>query len=288
MDWKLSQNGIVTTVDMAGVKEGWSFWMLLRSDVHRDSIFANRDLEKTHLDMALDRQAGIIDAGDLFDIMQGKKDPRSSYSELRPEYLTQNYFSAVAEDNAKFYTPYAHNFIVLGKGNHETSILRHNNLDMTSDLVSKLNTKTGSNIQAGGYGGYVRFILRGGREKQYQVILRYFHGNSTNAPVTRGMIETNRQAVYLPDANVVLNGHNHHGYYAPIERQRINQQGHLEYDTIHFVRTPGYKRANHDNYPKEGFDTEKLPEPRPIGCVWMQMTYTSRGGIHLSFTPDLR
>lgn len=287
MDWKLSQNGIVTTVDITGVKDGWEFWTLLRSDVHRDSIFSNRELEKIHLDMALERGAGIIDAGDLFDIMQGKKDPRSSYSELRPEYLTQNYFSAVAQDNANFYAPYAHNFLVLGKGNHETSILRHNNLDMTSDLVSKLNAKAGSNIQAGGYGGYVRFILRGGRERQYQVKLRYWHGGGAGAPVTRGAIDTNRQAVYLPDVDVVVNGHNHHTYYIPIERIRLNDVGNLKYDTIHFVRTPGYKRANGDNYPMEGFDVEKMPEPRPIGCVWMRMFYAGRE-IHLSFTPDLR
>ncbi len=288
MDWKLSQHGIVTTVDMTGVGDGWAFWILLRSDAHRDSIYSNRDLEKLHLDMALERNAGIIDAGDMYDIMQSRKDPRSSYDELRPEFKVANYFTAVVRDNAEFYKPYAHNFIVMGKGNHETSILRHNNLDLTSELVYDLNKSTGSNIQVGGYGGYVRFILRGGRSHQYSVILRYFHGNSTSAPVTRGTIETNRQAVYLPDANVVLNGHNHHAYYVPIARQRINNFGRLEHDIIHFVRTPGYKRFTDENYPNQGFDAEKLPDPKPIGCVWMQMTYSSRTGITLSFTPDFR
>jgi len=66
---------------------GWEQWFYLISDQHHDSINCNRKLEKEHLDLALERNAYIISAGDTFDLMQGKFDPRKTFVGIRQEYI---------------------------------------------------------------------------------------------------------------------------------------------------------------------------------------------------------
>ena len=51
-------------------------WFMLRSDAHHDSAHCRRDLEKRHLELAMEKGAYILDAGDLFDAMQGRNDKR--------------------------------------------------------------------------------------------------------------------------------------------------------------------------------------------------------------------
>jgi hypothetical protein len=89
--------------------------ILLSSDRHHDSMFCNRSLEEKHLKEAKRREAYIIDAGDLFDAMQGKFDPRRTYRDLRPEFKVSNYYDALLEDAMKFYSPFAENLLLLGR-----------------------------------------------------------------------------------------------------------------------------------------------------------------------------
>jgi hypothetical protein len=94
-------------------------WFLLRSDAHHDNPHCDRDLEKKHLDEALECGAGILDCGDLFCAMQGKYDRRACKSSLRPEHQTGEYLDALVNTAADFYQPYAKNWICFGQGNHE-------------------------------------------------------------------------------------------------------------------------------------------------------------------------
>jgi hypothetical protein len=94
-------------------------WFLLSGDRHHDNPHCNQELEKKHLDEALEREAGIIDIGDLFCAMQGKYDKRSNKSDIRPEHQNGEYLDSLVTTAAKFYEPYAKNIIALGYGNHE-------------------------------------------------------------------------------------------------------------------------------------------------------------------------
>lgn len=74
MAWRinrLSSNVHEIHIDFAKNKE-WEQWVLLRSDVHHDNPKCNQQLERQHLDEALEYDAPIIDNGDLFCAMQGK------------------------------------------------------------------------------------------------------------------------------------------------------------------------------------------------------------------------
>jgi predicted phosphodiesterase len=260
------------------IKPGFEQWLLLSSDRHFDSPHSDRALQKYHLEQAKERGALVVDVGDFFDAMQGRNDPRAAYSEMRPEYLGNDYFNRIVNDAAKFLEPYAANILMIGSGNHESKVAQKNNIDLTSLLVSKL-----PGVSAGGYGGYIRFSFkRANHYKSYS--LKYMHGWGGGGPVTRGVIDTNRQAVYLPDADIVVNGHTHDGWYVPIVRERFNQACTLSKDILHFVRTPGYKDDFGDG--SGGWAVETGKPPKPKGCVWARFYYHNKE-IHLQIVPDI-
>jgi len=93
--------------------------------------------------------------------------------------------------------------------------------------------------------------------------IKYFHGSGGEAPVTRGVIQTNRQAVYLPDADIVINGHSHNSYWIPIQRERLTRDGTQYFDTQHHLRTPGYMQSYGDG--TAGWEVTRGGVPKPLG-----------------------
>ena len=192
--------------------------------------------------------------------------------ELRPEYRRDDYYDFVVKDVGDAHAPYADRILMLGRGNHETSVLKNSNTDLIDRLAFYMNTTTGSHIMTGGYGGWIRFMFtHSGVTPDSSLKLKYFHGAGSEAPVTRGVIQTNRQAVYLPDADIVLNGHNHNNYYVPISRERISNKGTLFFDIQHHIRVPGYKSEYADG--SGGWAVERGGIPKPNGAAWMRMFY---------------
>jgi hypothetical protein len=270
MQIQTTSKGSVIKVQFDDVASGWEQWVMLTSDRHHDNPRCRRDLELDHLEKAKERNAIIIDAGDMFCAMQGKYDPRRSMDDVRPEDVGADYLDRIVIHAAEFYGPYAEHFLVIGQGNHETAVLNHNGTSLTSNLVHRLNSDYGGSIHIGKYGGWVRFAFRINKTKHYSSRLRYHHGYGGGAPVTRGAIQTNRQAVYQPDANIILNGHDHNGWIIPIARARLSD-GDIPYkDILYFLRTPGYKDEYGDG--SEGFRVEKGGDPKPQGCIWLRFT----------------
>ena len=261
--------------------------LMASSDRHHDSAHCNRSLEIQHLKLAQERGALIIDAGDLFDAMQGKYDPRKTYAALRPEYCVPNYYDAIVDDAVEFYRPFADRFLMIGRGNHEASVYEKASTDLTSRLTAELR-RAGSSVMTGSIGGWIIFQFEavggGGRfSKKY----RYHHGGGGNAPVTKGVISTARQAVYLPDADIIHNGHNHQEYNLAIKRERVSNQGKKSFDLAHFIRTPGYKQ----DYDTGGWGDLKQFPPTPNGCAWVTVEIVNIGssrGAHITVTADVR
>lgn len=241
----------------------------LISDAHFDSIASDRTVLKRHLDKALSEDALIILGGDWFDAMQGKFDPRRNLDELRPEYRCEKYFDVVVEDSAKFLEPYAKNIIAVTQGNHELAVRRNSNTDLVDRLVFHLRL-AGSKAVTGGWKGWFRFLLRS-HNRNGNIKLFYSHaGAGSVAPVTRGVIATNRQAVYEPDADVIWNGHSHTAYIVPIARERLSAKGKVFNDVGWFIRTPGYKR---DWEFQDGFVAQKGLGPNPVGCAKLELQF---------------
>jgi hypothetical protein len=285
----MSVDGAVVTMKFGAIKAGWEQWFLLMSDNHHDSIYCNRDLEIEHLEEAKKKNAKVFIFGDFFDAMQGRFDPRRSMDELRPEYRREDYYDFVVKDAVAFMKPYANIILLISDGNHELAVRKNANTDLVERLVYSMRVEHKSNVVHGGYGGWIRFLFG----KYFSKNLKYFHGAGAEAPVTRGVIQTNRQAVFLPDADIVVNGHNHNAYYVPISRERISNKGKQYMSIQHHVRIPGYKQEYGDG--STGWAVTKGMNPKPIGAVWMRMWFDSRkstnnnmGEIKLQFIPDIR
>jgi len=235
----------------------------LISDAHFDSISCDRKVLKTHLDKALQEDALIIIGGDWYDAMQGKFDSRRNMNELRPEYRTEKYYDVVVDDSVKFLQPYAKNILAVLQGNHELSVRRNSNTDLTDRLTFALRS-FGSQAVTGNWNGWIKFILKVYHSTS-SVKLYYSHnGASGQSPVTRGVLSINKQATYEPDADIVWNGHTHTAYIMPVARERLSSHGDPYYDIAWYVRTPGYKR---DWEIADGYVAQKGLGPQPIGCA---------------------
>lgn len=275
---KISKNVCKITIELTRNAD-WEQWVLLRSDVHHDNPKCDQVLEKKHLEEALEYNAPVIDNGDLFCAMQGKWDKRADKNALREEHRGGNYFDLLVDTAAEFYRPYASIFAVLGKGNHETAITNRHETDLTDRLAAKMRGY-GSLVEASGYGGWVIFQFREmkaptDKQIKYSVRLYHYHGSGGGGPVTRGTIQTNRIAVFTPDADVVLTGHTHDEWTVTIPRQRISVMNQLYQDEQLHIRAPGYKDAWADG--AAGWEVEKMLGPKALGSAWLKFSWDPKG-----------
>jgi hypothetical protein len=276
---RVQQTGAVTIVWLA--ESSGTLDLMLMSDLHFDSKYCRRSLYKKHLEKAMSMGAYVIGDGDHFDAMQGRFDPRRSYDEIRPEYVDERYYDLIVEDSTNFHMPYKDSLLLFGRGNHDTSIIRHANTDLLSRMVGNLRS-AGSRVVSGGYGGWVVFHF--GEKYRACYKLRYHHGAGGAAPVTRGVMDAARQAVYLPDADMILNGHNHKEYVLTDKLERISSKGKQYFSTRHSVRTPGYKDEYQDG--SAGYSVENNSGPTPQGCVWAKIE-VSGGQLSCHCTDDV-
>lgn len=249
------------------------------SDIHYDSKYCDRKLLKRDLDNANKENALILIAGDFFDAMQGKKDLRGSYDELRPEYKTDKYFDVIVDDAAAFLKPYQKQIIMFGYGNHETSVMRHQQTDLISRLVGALNNGQEHKIQTGGYGGWVRFMFQNGKKgttPQGSVAYKYHHGKGASAFVTDGIMDDKRAAASVPDADIVHFGHNHKEYVHTVPQETLNGKGIVEYKYQLYVRTPGYKDAFFQDDTGLSWEVATIGAPQPRGSVYVTLGFRNR------------
>jgi len=275
---------IIVDVALSGASDEANF--LLSSDEHIDNVHCHQALLKKHLLMA-DKWDGSIMNGDTHCLMQGKYDPRADRSQLRPELQGNNYFDAASRYVADFLEPHAKKIIVMGDGNHETNVLKRQQVNMTERLVATLNDRTGSNIQYGGYSGWIFFRCTRNNQRKTITLYRH-HGSGGASPVTKGVIGTARMAVYLPDADIVVTGHTHTEFVVPIARMRVTQSGKLYYDEQLHVKVPGYSASMDDGF--EGWAVEKGFAPTTTGAMRLTIGFENTridGVKHEHFTYDI-
>ena len=270
----------ITRLDVADP----SVKILFLSDIHIDNPWCERRLLKAHLDQAVSDNAVILIAGDLFDAMQGPKDPRQSYRELKESLKGTNYFDRVLDDAVDFFMPYRANLGMVGYGNHEYSVLRHNGTDLIQRFVGTMR-RDGSPVVAGGYGGFVRLsffsILK---TPDATMWIYYNHGAGGDAPVSQGAMQTARQAAWLRNCDLVWNGHNHKSYVMSQSTLEPNNKDNIRQGLIYFIRTPGYK--NEMREPAHGFAASRNMSPTPRGCVWGDIE-VHRHDLKVKYTQDI-
>jgi hypothetical protein len=263
---KLSKAVIEVRMDAPKTK-GWEQWFLLTSDRHHDNNHCDHNLERRHLDQAVERSAGILDFGDMHDAMAWKDDRRQNRDAMRNEYNVEAYFDTLVSEAVDFYSPYAKNWVLISNGNQETAVTKKWGTNLTERTVQGLNQKNKTQITGGGYGGWVNFVVnQHGHRQRYR--LKYFHGSGGGGPVTRGVIQTNRQSVYLPDAHIVVSGHTHDAWVVPIARERVTEKGEVYLDEQTHIKTATYKDEYGDG--TEGWHIERGGPPKPTGGWWLR------------------
>ena len=219
-----------------------------------------------HLEEAKERNAGVIDIGDLACAMQGRFDPRADKSQLRPELQSGDYFDALTRYNAAFYEPYAEHFVMLSRGNHEELVLQKNQTDLSERLAERLRAK-GSQVVTGTYQGWVRFMFTVHANGRHTVRMRYTHGYGGGGPVTRDVIQSARQMVYIGNADILLSGHTHDAWSLPIRREILLDSGRPVLRDVEVVKTGGYKC---EYAPGSGWAVGKGHPPKPLGAYWLR------------------
>ena len=245
---------------------------LLLSDVHWDNPHCRRDILKKHLDQALEEDALIFLNGDTFCLMQGKADPRKSKQDIRPEHNVYNYFDAVVEDAVNWFKPYAKNIAMIGYGNHETSIIKHQEIDVIQRFCYGLNIEAGANIVPGGYGGWIviSFASKNSNRNAWFRI-KYHHGYGGGGPVTKGTIQHNRFATMVEGADLIWFGHVHEDYEVTYSTEFLHCAGgyNVKHRNITMLRTSTYKDEFDDG--SKGFHIERGRGPKFIGGRWLEL-----------------
>lgn len=239
---------------------GWTCRVLLLTDLHWDHPGCNRRLLKKLLDEAKATGSPIIDNGDLFCAMEAKDDPRRSDNK-RDEHRggPAGYLQKLVTSAADWFEPYAGNFICMGTGNHETSVYKHRDTNLTAGLVQALQDRTGHKIGGGGFTGWVRFRFARGQARG-SLTLWYGHGWGR-----RNFDIAYRQA----EADIYFLGHTHEKGRKDDTRLRLNGSDRIERRDVLFVQGPSFKDGYGDGH--GGFEVERGHGPKPLGAWWLTM-----------------
>lgn len=241
--------------------------VLFCSDIHFDSPECDRKLLAKHF-----AEADIILIfGDFFDMMQGKYDPRRSYSDILPQYKGADYLDLVLSDAIKFLKPFARKIALFTYGNHETSVVSRCNTDPLKNLVALLNFKYKTQIQVGGYQGVVVYQSRVGMNLNYSCKIFYHHGSGGNAKRSKGMLDNQIDGFAFPDADIIVKGHNHSKWHDLSNvRLKLDQNFKLIHSPQHVLRLGTYKTSKIDS----GWEVEKGFLPSKLGGWFINFKYS--------------
>jgi hypothetical protein len=211
--------------------------------------------------------------------MEGKFDPRRNKSGIREEHaLAADYLDSLVRHAADFYAPYSANFVVIGRGNHESAILKNCETDLTERTCERMSQMSGHKVHPGGYGGWVRFLAELNNER-YTLSLKYFHGAGGAALMSFDTLKVRRNAAVMPDADVIVQGHVHKQWFMPLSRERLvcDRGGcRVVSDIQYHVRTGTYKDEFGDGH--SGWHIEQGRGPEVQGAVWMRLYLSKKSG----------
>jgi len=237
------------------------------SDLHWDNPHCDRDMLKRHLDYCLEEDIPVMINGDMFCLMQGRGDNRRNKSDIRPEHNNAMYLDSIVETAVDWFLPYAHIIKLVGYGNHETGIIKFQETDILQRFVDLLNYKAGSNIQTGGYGGWLVVKQASGWGSKYSTKVKYFHGSGGGGIVTKGAINLTRALETYENFDVFTMGHIHENSCRNDVRDTIEHHsvgGYvLKQKQLHLMLTGTYKEEYGDG--SQGWHVERGAPIKPLG-----------------------
>lgn len=247
--------------------QGKRVQIAMLSDLHWDNPKCDWDLLKRDLDYCKANNIPVMVNGDFFCLMQGKGDRRGNKSDIRPEHNNAKYLDSIVETAVEWFSPYANILTVIGYGNHETSVIKWQETDLLQRFVDLLNYKNGSNVYAGGYGGWIilRQEISAGIESSFKI--KYFHGSGGGGVVTKGALNLTRALEMYEDFDVFTMGHIHENAARNDARDTVNYNNKIgyrhEHKQIHMMLTGTYKEEYGDG--SKGWHVERGAPIKPTG-----------------------
>ena len=246
--------------------EGKYAEIAMLSDLHWDNPKCDQDLLKKHLDYCKEENIPVMINGDMFCLMQGRGDNRRNKSDIRPEHNNARYLDSVVETAVEWFTPYADILTVIGYGNHETAIIKWQETDILQRFVDLLNLKCHSNVQVGGYGGWI-VIKMNNHSRIATTKIKYFHGSGGGGVVTKGALNLTRALELYEGCDVYTMGHIHENAARNDVRDALesnSKKGYsINHKPIHLMITGCYKEEYGDG--SKGWHVERGAPIKPIG-----------------------
>ena len=260
----------VIVLDVEQEAPGRPVEFLLRSDAHFDNPDSLDHLETKHLDQAIEQNATILDLGDLFDVMEGKHDRRAS-KHLRPEHTNGSYLNQIIGSAADRYQQYARNWALLGMGNHEYSVAKHAEFDLTQQLSATIHDRTGYAIHAGGFANWIVIRVHRKNHASYRTYRIYaHHGYGGGGVVTKGAIQGQRAAARVEGADLYMSGHIHEAWHMERLKTCLDFRMREVSKTVDQLCIPSYKEEFFEGKGR-GFHHEKGRDPKPVGAWWLRL-----------------
>ena len=267
INWSDKNDGVVVNLTYSKPSE-YEQWVLLTSDVHKDSKKCNTSYIKKHLDQALEKKALIIDNGDWFAVMGGKYDKRTSKSDILPKFQKGNYFDLVVDDSIDFLGPYAKNIVVLGEGNHEQAVNARHETNLTKRLAAGLNLKYGGNVLHQKYDGFIKFYFsKKDNSSGHSMIMYRNHGFGGNSPATLGVSNTAKTQVMV-DADIYVYGHIHNKWVVVRTKKSMDQNMNMVIKDQTHIQLSTYKDSTESQW-----EVSKGFAPPSLGGAWLKFYF---------------
>ena len=242
------------------------FRFLALTDLHWDSAHCDRAFLKKHLDYALEENAPVVIVGDLFDVMQGKYDPRADPDTLRPEHRGGNYFDLISSTALEWVAPYARILCLITPGNHEASVIKRNEIDLLDRLTHSLRTQYNSPVIYGEDWCYLlqkntRSSAMNSETKTKKIFLHHGYGGGGEAG--RGV--TQHQATRSQwQADCFISGHIHRRNTDHNVITSVTGKGRIETTDQWFIRCGSYKQELDCSW-----HISRGAAARPLGGWWI-------------------
>lgn len=241
----------------------------MASDLHADNTKTDEKQIKRMLQYCKDDDRYLILNGDTLCLMQGKYDPRSTKSALKPKHLGSDYLDRVLDDIAGLFAPYALNILQINTGNHESSVSNRIEIDILRQLVERINRLSGANVQMGQYMGYILIQAENGGVIRQTIKIAYDHGH-WGGVVSKGTQAAMRYAAMFPDADIVICGHTHDAWVLPIERFEISNNLHsVQLRDILCIKTG---TAKEEFLSGKGWAVEKIGIPKNLAVCQVDLS----------------
>jgi len=241
------------------------------SDIHYDNPKCQRQKFIDDLKKIQDRNGYFIIFGDLFCMMQGRKDRRHSKSSLDPDLRVDDYYDSTVQMIKEALMPFKDNLICISDGNHETAVLKNIEIDPVKMLIRSMGLDPA--VQHMPYLGYIDLVfenMTGGNCKNQKIF--YDHGGY-HGEASKGTLSVQRYSAMSNDADIVCSGDTHHRWIVPHHIYDINTQtGKMSIKEQIHLKCGTYK----EEFAKgAGWAVEKIKFPKGMGGIHMDIEVSS-------------